>query len=359
MSSSVPAPEYEDINAQPNAPAHTMGIDPTMYKIVLRDDDANTFLEILRKLVRGGKLNQFFPNPNGMENLYRLMSPAGNLGIDPEIRINPRCGLPSEPDIGRVLADKEAAPRFLSRNDTAEVNARSDEASFKLHRRIQYLRDVHKSDLPKRINHELKLRRVDLGVKTASFYSIFERYDPGEGVFTRYTITLQHQDTRWNRHQIEMQGDDLKATEGFRNVISRYHSDEAEFAFILLSEVPSIKVEEVVRGRIGPLWFKEAETMPTEIRTLLEQNPGNFILNFPLERVVINSTAKEDLQADPFSRLYRHSVEGEARQFALEAAERLGYRVFKERKFCVTKGIAEPFKQLLAERNARCIVYTI
>ena len=52
--------------------------------------------------------------------------------------------------------------------------------------------------------------------KTASFYSIFERYDPGEGVFTRYTITLQHQDSRWNKAQIEMQGDDLKATEAFR-----------------------------------------------------------------------------------------------------------------------------------------------
>jgi len=336
-----------------------MGVDPTMYRVILKEADADVFLEFLRKLIRGGKLNQFYPNPNQMENLYRLMSPSGNLGIDPEIRINPRCGMPSEPDIGRVLADKEAAPRFLSRNDTAEVNARTDEASFKLHRRLQYLRDVNKSELPKRISHELKLRRVDLTSKTAYFYSIFERYDPGEGVFTRYTITLQHQDTRWNRQQIELQGDDLKATEGFRNVISRYHSDEAEFALILLSEVPGIKVEEVVRGRIGPLWFKEAETIPPEIKELLDKNPGNFILNFPLERVVINSSAKEDLLADPFARLYRHTVDGAARQFALEKAERLGYRVFKERKFCVTKGIAEPFKQLLAERNARCIIYTI
>lgn len=352
----IPAPEYErDLPT----PALTHGVDPTQYRILLRDADADQFLDHLRRLVKGGRLNQFYPNPNGLDNLYRLMAPSGNLGIDPEIRINPRCGLPSEPDIGRVLADKDAASRFLSRNDTAEVNSRTDEASFKLHRRLQYLRDVHKSDLPKRIHHELKLRKIDLVSKTASFYSIFERYDPGEGVFTRYTITLQHQDSRWNKAQIEMQGDDLKATEAFRAVISRYHSDEAEFAFILLSEVPGIKVEEVVRGRVGPLWFKEADTMPEEVRRLLEQNPGNFILNFPLERVVINSSAKEDLQADPFSRLYRNTVEGEAKQFALERAEKLGYRVFKERKFCVTKAIAQPFQQLLAERNARCIVYTV
>ena len=99
--------------------------------------------------------------------------------------------------------------------------------------------------------------------------------------------------------------------------------------------------------------------MPDEVRALLEANPGNFILNFPLERVVINSAAKEDLLADPFTRLYRHTVEGEAKRFALDRAEKLGYRVFKERKFCVTKAISQPFQDLLAERKARCIVYPI
>jgi hypothetical protein len=359
MSTLGPAPEYHDYEpAQSEAPS-TPGSEGIQYKIVLRDQDADTYLEALRKLIRGGKLNQFYPNPTAQENLYRLMSPSGNEGIDPEIRLNPRCGLPSEPDMGRVVADKDTCDRFLQRNDTPDVMARSDEASYKLHRRIRYLRDVARSELPRRVKLELKLRRVDQVSKTASFYSIFERYDPGEGVFTRYTITLQHQDTRWNRNQVELQGDDLKATEAFRNVISRYHSDEAEFAFILLSQVPGIKVEEVVRGRIGPLWFKEAETVPDEVRRILEQHPGNFILNFPLERVVINSSAKEDLLTDPFARFYRNTVEGEARQYALEQAERLGYRVFKERKFCVTRGIAKPFQDLLAERKARCIIYTI
>src|SRR4051812_17873780 len=117
----IPAPEYE--RAEVVAP--TLGIDPTQYRMILQGGDADTFLEFLRKLIKGGRLNQFYPNPNGLDNLYRLMAPAGNLGIDPEIRINPRCGLPSEPDIGRVLADKEAAPRFLARNDTAEVNSRT------------------------------------------------------------------------------------------------------------------------------------------------------------------------------------------------------------------------------------------
>jgi hypothetical protein len=74
---------------------------------------------------------------------------------------------------------------------------------------------------------------------------------------------------------------------------------------------------------------------------------------------VISSNAKDDLVTDPFARLYRHSVQGEAQQFAAERAEKLGYRVFKERKFCVTKGILGPFQEFLASRNARCIVYSV
>lgn len=356
MAASVPVPDYDSFEGRPvESPA-----DSARYKIVMSDSEADDFLTILRKLIRGGKLNQFFPSPNTMDNLYRLMAPAGNLGIDPQIRLNPRCGLPSEPDIGRVLADKDACQRFLARNDNPEVMGRTDEASFKLHRRIRYLRDINQSELPRRFNLDLKLRRIDAATRTASFYSVFERYDPGEGVFTRYTVTLRHQDQRWSRNQqIELKGDDLRVTENFRNVISRYSSDEAEFAFILLADVPGIQVEEVVRCRIGPLWFKEAETVPDEVRDLLIRHPGNFILNFPLERVVVNQTAKEDLMADPFSRFYRDGLSGEAREMALAKAEALGYRIFKERKFCVTKAIAAPFQELLKKRNARCIVYTI
>lgn len=354
------APDYlplqeESLASEPRA----VPLDSAQYRIVLENEDADTYLEALRRLIKGGKLNQYFPNPNGLDNLYRLMAPAGNLGIDPSIRLNPRCNMPSEPDIGRVLADKDASGRFLQRNDTADVRARSDEASQKLHRRLQYLRDVNRSDLPQRYSLELKLRRIEPATKTAHFYAVFERYDPGEGIFTRYTITLEHQNQRWSKNQIELMGDDLQVTEAFRNVISRYHSDEAEFAFILLSDVPNIKVEEVIRARVGPLWFSEAETVPDEVRALLSQHPGNFIMNYPLERVVVHSSLKEDLLADPFTRLYRTTVSGEAAEFAAERAETLGYRVCKERKFCVTKGILAPFQNLLAERNARCIVYSV
>ncbi|CAN0472193.1 unnamed protein product, partial [Phaeothamnion confervicola] len=221
-------------------------------------------------------------------------------------------------DIGRVLADKDACFRFLQMNDNADILSRTDEASQRLHKRIDYYREVAKAELPKRVHMEMKVRTIDHAQKIAYFYTIFERYDPGDGMFTRYTIQLKHQSNRWNKPQIELQGDDLLATEAFRNVISRYHSDEAEFAFMLLSEVPSISVEEVVRARVGPLWFKDS-TAPPEITELLQDRPGEFILSFPFERVGIPSKDNnntEDLNKDPFARLYRTSLTDEARGVA-------------------------------------------
>jgi hypothetical protein len=336
-------------------------VQPDRFKICLEGESADSYLTVLRRLIQMARTNQYFPSPKGQDNLYRLMSPQTNFGLDNKIRLNDLNGMPSEPDIGRVLADKEAGRRFLAMNDNADILSRTDPAALRLQKRILYYRDVEKSELPKRVNLEMKLRSLDHNAKVAQFYSIFERYDPGEGIFTRYTIQLSHRHTRWNQPQIELAGDDLSATTEFRNVISCYHSDEAEFAFILLSEVPSITVEEVVRGRVGPLWFHQSNA-PEEIKELLNKHPGDFILNLPLERVGVlgkDQADKSDLNNDPFGRLYRPSLAPAAREIADEKAASLGYRVYKERKFCCTKGIAGPLKSLLESRGCRCIIYTI
>lgn len=342
------APAYETPEAE---------LKPAVQEVIpLQGDQANIYLDMVRRLVKGVNLNKLYPDPTSLENLFRLMSPAANFGLDDTIKVNPRNGMPTEPDIGRVLADKDASKRFLSKNDLPEIFTRTDEASLRLQKRIHYYRDVAKSDLPKRVHLEMKLRNVDLARKLADFIILFERYDPGEGVFTRYTVSLFHYHTRWNKPQIELQGDDLQYTEAFGNVISRYHSDEAEFAFVLLSDVPGIKVKMVERGRVGPLWFT-GSSMPPEIEEILE--PGQFILNVPFERVEVPEKPKEDLNLDPFGRFYRASLAPEAQAIANKRAEELGYRVHKERKFCCTKGVAERLKKLLAARGSKCVIYAV
>ena len=214
-----------------------------------------------------------------------------------------------------------------------------------------------KRELPDRFRLDLKLKRTNEQEQTADFIALFERFDPGEGVFTRYTIHLRHQNVRWAKPKVELLGDDLRYTEEFRNVISRYSSHEAEFAFILLSDVAGITVEEISRGRIGPLWMTGVSA-PEPIEELLKAHPGNAILNFPYEKVFVPEVeGKTDENRDPFSRLYRTSLSQENRELADARAKSLGYIVHKERKFACTRPILAPLKELMVKLGKPCVVY--
>ncbi len=322
------------------------------------------YLEFLRNLVRGGRLNKFFPDPDGLDNLYRAMGEVPlEPGKEPSLLISLRTGMPAEPEIGKILADKELAARFLKANSPELLKQRSDAASQRMLEKHTYFKFLDGARIPRRTHLEMWLRQVDESKRIAYFTTIFERFDPTEGLFVRYTIQLAQHHARWSKPQVELQGDDLEYTTAFRNVISRYSADEAEFAFILLSDLPNIAVQEVVRGRAGPLWM-DGITMPAEVADLMAKHPGNFILNLPSERVnapseKTASSVREDKNCDPFARFYRESLSPEVRGLADSRAEKLGYHVFKERKFCCTRGIEAPLKDLLERHKHRCVIYRV
>lgn len=324
---------------------------------VLKDTQAETYCQLLESLIRGGKPNSFFPSGRGIENLVYLLRPSTNRGLSNEVQVNLRTGLPSEPDIGRVIADKDVCEKILRAHDVESVYRRQDEASRRLVSRLEYYKDVEKRELPRRFSLDLKLKRSNDAEQTADFLAIFERYDPGEGIFTRYTIDLRHKHERWSKPKVELQGDDLRYTEEFRNVISRYSSDEAEFAFILLSDVPGITVLEISRGRLGPVWMNGIPC-PAPIEELLAKHPGNAIMNFPYEKVFIPEVeGKTDENRDPFARLYRESLDQEEQAIAGARAQKLGYVVMKDRKFCCTRPILGPLKELMLKLGKPCVLY--
>lgn len=311
-----------------------------------------------RRLLQAGRLNRFFPDPEALDNLFRLLSPTNSRGQHPELEISLKTGLPSEPAIGRLLADAELSAKFLQGVDRGALRRKESpsEVDRRLLQRAEFHEDLLKSRLPRRTNLELALRRVEQDRQMAYFTTVFERYDPTEGLFVRYTVQLYQHHGRWSKALVELQGDDMEYTTPFRNVISRYHSDEAEFAYILLSELPAITVEEVVRARVGPLWFSGVEA-PPDIDALLREHPGSFILHFPSERAA--GAIKQDLNNDPFSRMYRESLTPAAREVAEKKAQQLGYHVYKERKFACTRQIAGPLGELLKAKGARCVIYPV
>lgn len=324
---------------------------------VLEGDKAETYCKLVESLIRGGKPNDSFPSGRGLANLIYLLRPSTNRGLSEQVRVNLKNGLPDEPDIGRIIADKDICQKVLRSHDLASVRSRTDEASLRLVRRLDYYLEVDKRELPERYRLELKLKRMDEKAQTADFIAVFGRFDPGEGIFTHYNIHLRHQSDRWAKPKVELQGDDLRYTEEFRNVISRYSSDEAEFAFILLSDVPGITVQEISRGRIGPLWMNGIPA-PEPILELLAKYPGNAILNFPYEKVFVPDVeGKEDANRDPFARLYRQSLNAENKQLADARAEKLGYVVHKDRKFACTKPILAPLRELCQKLGNPCVMY--
>lgn len=366
---SFPSPEYEELDparsrsesAPQGAEQKEQGQGAVSFERdpiqLLKDDKAEVYCNLVESLIKGGKPNSFFPSGKGIENLIYLLRPSTNRGLTNEVQVNLRVGLPSEPNIGRVIADKDICSKFLRSNDVEAIYSRQDEATKRLINRINYYKDVEKRELPQRFSLELKLKRTNNQDQTADFIALFERYDPGEGLFTRYSIDLRHQHQRWSKPKVELQGDDLRYTEEFRNVISRYSSDEAEFAFILLSDVPGITVLEISRGRIGPLWMNGIPA-PAPITELLEKYPGNAILNFPYEKVFVPEVeGKTDDNRDPFMRLYRDSLDKEERSIANARATKLGYIVMKDRKFCCTRPILNPLKELLTRLGKPCVLY--
>lgn len=352
------SPDYQEADLGPRSPAPgeapTFERDPIQ---LVRGQQAEAYCQLVESLIRGGKPNSAFPSGRGAENLVYLMRPSVNRGLADEVQVNLRTGLPNEPNIGRVISDKDVCEKILRTHDVESVRTRQDEASQRLVRRIEYYREVEKRELPERFRLDLKLKRTDEKEQTADFIALFERFDPGEGVFTRYTIHLRHKNQRWAKPKVEILGDDLRYTEEFRNVISRYSSHEAEFAFILLSDVHGITVEEISRGRIGPLWMNGVDA-PEPIAELLKAYPGNAILNFPQEKVFVPEVqGKTDDNRDPFARLYRPSLSAENKELADARAQSLGYVVHKERKFACTKPLVGPLKELMVKLGKPCVVY--
>lgn len=359
--SSLPSPEYQDLEPTKSAPPVSPGEGSPSFERdpiqVLKGEQAETYCQLVESLIRGGKPNSFYPSGRGAENLVYLLRPSVNRGLADEIQVNLRNGMPNEPNVGRVIADKDVCAKILRTHDVDSVHRREDEASKRLVNRIEFYREVEKRELPDRFRLDLKLKRTNEKEQTADFIALFERFDPGEGIFTRYTIHLRHQNVRWSKPKVELQGDDLRYTEEFRNVISRYSSHEAEFAFILLSDVAGITVEEISRGRIGPLWMNGVAA-PAAIEELLKAHPGNAIMNFPYEKVFVPEVeGKTDENRDPFARLYRTSLTDENREIADARAKSLGYVVHKERKFACTKGILTPLKELMVKLGKPCVIY--
>lgn len=321
--------------------------------MIVEGEALERYLRRLTALIEAARLNHFYPDPRRLRNVYEAMLPTS---VRPTLKIDPRTGMPAESEVSRVFTDARLACEAV---EPAPPGAQQSAAAQRVRARQSYHAYLRAHPPGEPTSLALKLRRVEGDEKKASFTVVFDRFDLAEAVFTRYTIQLAQVSDNWKRQQVELVGDDLSYTANFRNAISRFTSDEAEFAFLLLSDLPNVEVHEVVRGRVGPMFVRGAE-MPPDFAGLITDDDA-AILHLPLDRAGIDVT--RDGCGDPLAVLYRdflrQTAGAENADPVEQRARQLGYHVWKERKLCCTLDVAEPLSRVLEARGGRCVVRTL
>jgi hypothetical protein len=333
----------------PEAPADARG------ELVLGEADAETYVARVQRAVRAGRANAFFPPTAQLCAHLGFLGPGGSCGLYEQLRLSPVSGLPAPREILRVKIDKDLAPSFLE--DAAARPPPPPES--RLARRIAYYCALARVEVAALNRMTVELRQQVPDEQRALFRVVFDRFDLAASQFVRYTILLAQRDRFWSRPHVQLERDLAAATEGFRRTVARLASHEAEVAFILLSEVHGIEVEDVRRCRVGPLLLPGAR-VGAALERLLDPEAADappWMLCFPEDRAGRDVAAHAS--GDPLGRLFREALGEQARRLVDAKADELGYRVAKARKFVCPESLRGRLQGLLRELGVPCVVYGV
>src|SRR5262249_37868830 len=152
--------------------------------------------------------------------------------------------------------------------------------------KLAYYRRLLQFSLPPLHRLDVKLRRIDRARGFTLFEAIFDRYELGESVFVRYTLVLEQTESMRGKSLLKRSGDYTQQTAAFREKMEAYTQDESEIAFLLVGKLEGVRVLEVTRARIGPLWSPWAPApagwMPAGT------GDSAFVLHLPLDRASVD-----------------------------------------------------------------------
>lgn len=314
--------------------------------------DLERYTDVASRLILRARLNKWYPDPFGCSDRMKFLAPSIRKGVYDEVMVDRISGLPRLKDVLSVQMDRELAKDFIRQQD--ERLAAGRKLTPKVQAKLEYYRRLARIHLPPMTHLDVQLRRVYPERRTASFQVIFDRMDIAEGVFVRYTMLLEQTDKIWGSTLLERSGDYTRQTNDFRELIQKCAQDESEIMFLLLGKLEGVRLEEIIRGRVGPLWNPWT---PAPAGWFPKDAANAFILHCPLDSASINR--EEDLDQDPFSEFFKDFLSKESRPLVEEAAQRLGYRVHKERKFACTREAAQNLRAKLKQAGTRNVVYTL
>ncbi|MBI5624136.1 MAG: hypothetical protein HY924_10180 [Elusimicrobia bacterium] len=310
--------------------------------------ELESLASVASRLILAGRLGRVFPDPYLCSDYLRALAPSFHGGAHAGVEVDLGSGLPGMQHLVDVWADCRSAPDFIREMEHRLGLGRSLPPGSAA--RLSYYRRLVALDLKPLTRVAVALRRVDREAASAFFEVVFDRFDPAEQVFVRHTLMLEQAESGRRGALIDLAGDYSRQTSELRDKLEKFAGDDSEIAFLLMGRLPGVRVEEVVRARIGPLW-SEAAPAPEGWRE------GGCVLHLPVDRA--STSLREDRDDDPFSGIYRHFLSEVSRSIVEEEARRLGYRVHKDRKFACEATVADGLRRKLAEAGTRNLIYTV
>lgn len=349
-----------------NEPEPTPTSDPAAPagdELVLAGDAAQAYVDVVGKAIARARLSEQYPPGRRLAAQIEAMGPRVHGGLYAELRVDRRSGLPGYREWARVATDAALSARVLAElPPEPELQARARKEPHGIWGK-QWLKQRYHAylsgiDATPPSHMMVKLRRVDPAERRAWFHVVLDKLDH-TGVFVRASIDLSQASSFWSRPMLELDEDAARETEGLRTIVYRLTSLDAELTLVRLAETPSLQVERVIRGTVGPIWVPGV-AMPAVLAAELQgpPEPGFAIAGFGLDMAAADLASDGD--NDPFEELASERLPAEARAALLEARRRLGYRVYKDRKLVVSSVVAADAVQRVCTRmGTRNVVYVL
>ncbi len=295
------------------------------------------YLKMLRELVAPVALSRFYPDLGAFTHALQLWDPLLEPKLNATLDIDEGSGLPFESAYTRLTNERELYQREFAQG---RCSARKLSSPF--------FRELIQGPLPQK--HYLTLEQAtspEGASHPVRFRAVLDRYDLSKGLLARYTVDFTSPEAVGSARMATWEEWDRTPTAPLAAALSLACQDEAELALLSLSTLKSIRVLRLVRGRIGPLYRRGAA--PHFLEPLFERLSGATLLNFPLDGV--STTRRQDLNLDPFSGLFRHTLSAKSKQALDQLAAQLKYRVIKERRLSLWGEDAEKLALELKKRS--------
>jgi hypothetical protein len=329
--------------------------------VSLEGEREQAYLDAMQRIMRGARLNTYYPDARAVGAHLHAMHPARHRGIYPGVDIDARTGLPTYKEWTRVQTDVALASDQLHQlGDRRELARKAEQRPDSVFARQLAKHDYYSAieGIPTATLGDMtvKLRRIERDTSTAHFNVILDKLD-SSGLFLRYSIDLSQQGAQWRGAVRVEDGDIARQSEAFQALIYQFTSLDSEMTFARIRTMDGMNVERVIKGIIGPIFFDldgVGTHTPEPLAAFVAEH--GWLATFSLDQTAYD--IEESRENDPFVDILSAStLDAATREKFASARANMGYKVFKDRKFVVPRSAVGAARELCAEHGTKNIVY--